>query len=112
MVLNATEMQTQMEVCEEMMRGVPTCSKQEWRHKRDFTKRKKKWVGFCTDFDFCPVGAWSAGGLLPPYPAKYIQGKRLTHFLSRQEPDLGLFVLVVVLVFSCTLFERYLSGRA
>ena len=34
-MLNTTERQTQMEVCEEMMRGMPRCSKQEWRHKRD-----------------------------------------------------------------------------
>ena len=97
MVLNTTEMQTQMEVCEEMMRGMPRCSKQEWRHQRDFFKKQE--VGFCTDFDFCPVGPWPAGELLPPYPAKYIQGKRLPHFLSRQEPNVCLFVLVVVPVF-------------
>ena len=48
----------------------------------------KNWsVGFCTDFGFCPVGSCSAGGLLPPYLARYIQRKQLTHFLSRQEPD-------------------------
>ena len=34
-VLNTTEMQTRVEVCEEMMRGMPRCSKQEWRHKRE-----------------------------------------------------------------------------
>ena len=40
------------------------------------------------------------------------KGKRLNHFLCRQEPDVCLFVLIVVLILSCTLFERYLSGRA
>ena len=35
-MLNTTEMQTRMEVCEEMMRGMSRCSKQEWRHNRDF----------------------------------------------------------------------------
>ena len=49
-------------------------------------------VGFCTDFGFCPVGSCSAGGLLPPYLARYIQRKQLTHFLSRQQEfDLRLF---------------------
>ena len=42
MVWNTIEMQTQMEVCENMMRGMPRCSKQEWRQKRDTKKAKKK----------------------------------------------------------------------
>ena len=41
-VLNTTEMKTQMEFCEEMMRGIPRCSKQEWRQKK---RLKSKTVG-------------------------------------------------------------------
>ena len=69
-VLNTTEMQTQKEACEEMTRGMPRCSKYEWRHNRDKREREKKIVGFCTDFGFCPVGSCSAGGFLPPIPGE------------------------------------------
>ena len=54
------------------------------KKERERERKKIKSVGFCADFGFCPVGSCSAGG---PYPARYIQRKQLTHFLSRQEPD-------------------------
>ena len=44
-VLNTTESQIPMEVCEEIMRGMPRCSKYKWRHNRDKREREKKIVG-------------------------------------------------------------------
>ena len=97
-VLNTTERQTPMEACEEIMRGMPTCGKYEWRHNRDKRERKKnsRWV-LVAGVGFCPVGSCSDGGLLPPYSANYIQMKQLTHFLSGQEPDVSLFWLLFFL---------------
>ena len=48
-------------------------------------------VGFCADSGF-PVGSRSAGGLFfwwafVPLPGRIYSKEKLTHFLSRQEPD-------------------------
>ena len=89
-VLNTTERQIAMEMCEVMMRGVLKCSKHEWRLKGEGRGMS---VGFCTDFGFFPVGSCSAGGilscrLLPPYPAKYIKMKNCLIFYLAMNPNL------------------------
>ena len=81
--------QIAMEVGEEMMRGMPTCSKHEWQPKG----RRKKIGGLFSDYGFCPVGSCSvdgllSGGLLSPLPGQEYPKEKMTHFVSRQEPEL------------------------
>ena len=56
-VLNMTLRQTPMETCEEMMRGMPMCSKYEWRHNRDKREGNKisRWA-----FVRISVSVWRA----------------------------------------------------
>ena len=60
--LNTTERRIAMEESEEMMRGMPKCSKHEWRQKRG-----KMWA-------------------FVPYPAKYIQTKKWLIFYLDNNP--------------------------
>ena len=78
-MLNTTARQISMEVCEEMIRGMPKCSKHEWRR-----KKRKNVDGLLSGFRVLS-GGLMFGLLAFVLPAKYIQRKFFTHFLSRQE---------------------------
>ena len=81
-----------------MMRGMPKCSKHEWRYKKrgeGAWGRKNKSVGFCLDFGFSTLGLPSTGGLLfggllSLFPARYIQRekKSLIVYLDKK-PELS-----------------------
>ena len=88
-MLNSTEKQTSMEVCEETTRGVPRCGKYGWQHEKIILKSQ-----LLSGFRFLSVGLMFGRWALSPTPGK------LTHFLSRQELEL---------FFSETISERSFS---
>ena len=71
-MLNTTEEQTSVDVCEETIRGEPRCDKHKYRHKK---RERISWLS--SGFQFL------SGGLLSPIPGKLTQKTgKLTHFLS------------------------------
>ena len=101
-VLNSTEKQIAMEVCEELMREMPKCSKHEWRHKGG-----RGVGGLLSGFRFLSCGLmfgrWAFVRLaFVPVPSQVYPKETLTHFPSPQEPEL---------FFHWTLFQRGLSVR-
>ena len=92
-MLNTTERQIAIEV---MMDGMPKCSEHEWRHKEE------KWVGFCPDFGFCPVGSCSAGGFCPQTRPSIYKVKTDSFSISPR----------IRIVFPLTLFRGGLSVHA
>ena len=69
-----------MEVCEEMIRGMPKCSKHERRHKGE------KVGGLLSEFQFLSGGLTIGWWAFVPLPGQVYSNKTLTHSVSRQEP--------------------------
>ena len=83
-VLNRTEMQTLMEVCEEMMRGMPRCSDQEWRHKRDW--KKEKVGGLLYGFRLLSCGLMAGRWAFAPKPGQIYPRETTDSFCLDKSP--------------------------
>ena len=108
-MLNTTERQILTEVCEEMMRGMPKCSKHEWRHKE--REREKNVGGLLSRIRLLSsglmVGQWAfVRWAFVPLPGQIYSKEKLTNFLSRREPELFSFSFS-----PWTLFYQGLSVR-
>ena len=79
-MLNTAERQSAMQESEEVRRGMPKCSKHEWRHGGG----GEGVGGLFPYIGFCLVGSCSVGWLLCPYPARYIQSKTDSFFISKR----------------------------
>ena len=76
-----------MEECEEMMRGIPMCSKHEWRPKGGGGGVGGLLCRFRLS-DGLTFGWWAFfWWAFVPLPGRIYSKEKLTHFLSRQEPD-------------------------
>ena len=109
-MLNATEMQAQVEVCEEMMRGMPRGNKQKWRYKRDLTKNKTKTKriegGLLNGFRLLSCGPMAGRWAFAPIPGQiYLKGNDWIIFCVGKNPT-----FVCVWLLSLFFLAHFLSN--